>query len=125
MSRQGPDRIQHTLEWVFDQMKEWSVIWGYSLLSKTLNIEFIHPEDPDLGRCHFASNTIYLNGSLLESGKEDLLAETLCHECAHWMAFRRYGLGIEPHGSEWQRYMRKAGFEPRACFHGDAPKGRS
>jgi hypothetical protein len=125
MSKQGADRLQLTLEHVFDQVKEWSVIWGYSLLPKTLNIEFMSPDEPDMGRCHFASDTIFLNGQLLQEGKEALFTETLCHECAHWMAFRRYGLGIEPHGPEWQGYMRQAGFEPRTCFHGDTPKGRS
>ena len=117
MNHRGPDRVQQTLEQVFDQMKEWSVIWGYTLLAKTLSIEFISPDEPDLGRCHFATNTIYLNGRLLQEGHEDLLSETLCHECAHWMAFRRYGLGIESHGREWQQYMRQAGFEPRVTLN--------
>lgn len=109
--------IQSMLECVFNQLKDWSVIWGYTLLPRTLNIEFIPAEDPELGKCHFASNTVFLNASLLQSGKESLLLETLCHEAAHWMAFRRHGLGIEPHGPEWEAYMRKAGFEPRAHYH--------
>jgi hypothetical protein len=108
--------IESILERVFQQLKDWSMIWGYTLLPRTLNIEFMPTEDPDLGRCHFASNTIFLNASLLQSDKESLLLETLCHEASHWMAFRRYGLGIEPHGTEWQSYMREAGFEPREHY---------
>jgi hypothetical protein len=108
--------IQSILERVFHKLKDWSVIWEYTLLPRTLNIEFMPAEDPDLGRCHFASNTIFLNASLLQPEKESLLLETLCHEAAHWMAFRRFGLGIEPHGPEWESYMRKAGFEPREHY---------
>lgn len=109
---------QEILEGAFQKLKDWSVIWGYTLLPRTLNIEFIASEDSDLGRCHFASNTIFLNASLLQPEKEALLLETLCHEAAHWMAFRRYGLGVEPHGPEWASYMRKAGFEPREHYNG-------
>ncbi len=101
------------LQRVFEKLKAWSVLWGYTLLPRTLNIEFLPSDHPDLGRCHFASNTIYLNASLLQLNQESLLEETLCHEAAHWMAFRRFGLGIEPHGPEWRDYMRKAGFKPR------------
>jgi hypothetical protein len=116
--QQAEISTQVILERAFQKLKDWSVIWGYTLLPRTLNIEFIPAEDPDLGRCHFASNTIFLNISLLQPNKAPLLLETLCHEAAHWMAFRRFGLGISPHGPEWGSYMRKAGFEPREHHRG-------
>lgn len=107
--------VQAMLDRVFQKLKEWSIIWGYTTLPRIMNIEMIASGDSDLGKCHFTSNTIYLNASLLQPDNEALLLETLCHEAAHWMAFRRYGLGIEPHGPEWESYMRRAGFEPRKC----------
>ncbi|MDC0325356.1 SprT-like domain-containing protein [bacterium] len=114
--QRAEESLEPVLHRIFKRLKNWSVIWGYTTLPRTLNIEFMSSEDSDMGRCHFASNTLYLNASLLDPEKELILLETLCHEAAHWMAFRRYGLGIAPHGPEWEGYMRKAGFEPRECM---------
>ena len=102
------------LDRAFDQLRQWSLIWGYSLLPRTLNLEFLPEDSPDLGQCQWDTQTIRLNPKLLLPEHEDLLLETLCHEAAHWMAFRRHGLGIDPHGPEWQGFMRQAGYEPRA-----------
>ena len=108
--------VEALLDRAFDQLKRWSIIWGYSLLPRTLNLAFLPEEDSDLGRCHFQTNTLWLNPKLLTKEHEEILLETLCHEAAHWMAFRRHGLGIDPHGKEWQRLMRQAGYKPRQYY---------
>lgn len=109
-------QIERTLKGMFDQLKQWSLVWGYPSLPRVLNIEFMDPNEQDLGKCHVPTNTVWLNGSLLLPGKEALLLETLCHEAAHWIAFQRHRMGIDPHGVEWQGFMRKAGYEPRAVL---------
>ena len=111
---------KNRLDRAFDQLRQWSLIWGYSLLPRTLNLEFLPEDSPDLGQCQWDTQTIRLNPKLLLPEYEDLLLETLCHEAAHWMAFRRHGLGIDPHGREWQGFMRQAGYEPRVGLDTDS-----
>jgi len=44
------------------------------------------------------------------------LREVLCHEAAHLAVHVLHGLKARPHGAEWARLMRIAGFEPRVRF---------
>jgi predicted SprT family Zn-dependent metalloprotease len=123
MSQPLHPRTEQVLAGAFQALREWSVLWNYTALPRTLNIVFNQAETSVMGTCHVASDTVFLSGALLQPQNESLLLETLCHEASHWMAFRRFGLGIEPHGPEWQAYMRRAGYEPRVFLHGEDAHG--
>ncbi|MBP6242609.1 MAG: SprT-like domain-containing protein [Chromatiaceae bacterium] len=59
------------------------------------------------------------NPVLLGRHGEDFLARTVPHEVAHIMAFRRHGLGIQPHGPEWRAMMQLFGVAPERCHDFD------
>ncbi|AHK78126.1 metallopeptidase (SprT family) [Ectothiorhodospira haloalkaliphila] len=48
--------------------------------------------------------------------------ETVAHEVAHSIIYRRFGLGADrrrPHGPEWREVMLRLGFEPRVTHSSD------
>ncbi|SEQ09023.1 SprT protein [Ectothiorhodospira magna] len=48
--------------------------------------------------------------------------DTIAHEVAHSVIYRRFGLGAgrrRPHGPEWQEVMIQLGFEPRVTHNTD------
>jgi predicted SprT family Zn-dependent metalloprotease len=104
------------LDELFEEAKRWCLLWGLSRLMRDVTIDFSNDLSSRLGACDLRTMTVTLNGVLLLDRKEDILRETLCHELSHIIASLRYGCGIEEHGQEWAEYMRKAGFEPRACI---------
>lgn len=110
------DTIEARLERLFDAAKRWSAIWGLSRLMRDIEIEFTNVDTAALGRCDLQRRTITLNGVLLLPANEALLFETLCHELAHVVVAVRYGPRTAEHGPEWEEYMEKAGFKPRAVI---------
>lgn len=118
MKRGTPDsraaaELQGNLDRLFGQFRGWCVLWGISRLSRDATIEFSDQLDDALGQCDLRAGKVVLNAVLLLPANEGLLHETLCHEAAHLVAYVRFGSGIAEHGTEWQDYMRRAGFEPR------------
>ncbi|MDA7916237.1 SprT-like domain-containing protein [Verrucomicrobia bacterium] len=107
-------RLVRTLERLHESLTEWSVAWGLSRLARDVDVQFAEELGGDLGQCDLGRHVITLHALLLEPRNGDLLFETLCHEAAHLVAYHRYGTGIESHGPEWQGYMKKAGYQPRA-----------
>ncbi len=112
-------QLAKKLERLYQSLQEWSISWGLSRLARDVDITFAEDLNGDLGQCDLPRHVITLHASLLFSENEDLLFETLCHEAAHLVAYHRYGTGIESHGIEWQEYMEKAGYEPRATISED------
>jgi predicted SprT family Zn-dependent metalloprotease len=49
--------------------------------------------------------------------------QILCHELAHAAAVMKYGRAVRPHGPEWCRLIRMAGFEPQTRRATDRPRG--
>ena len=105
--------VTRRLEKLHADFGRWCMVWGLSRLAREADIQFADDLGMALGRCDPRSGHIVLNGVLLATGNETLLAETLCHEAAHLVAHLRYGPRIAEHGPEWQEYMTKAGFQPR------------
>ena len=66
-----------------------------------------------------SSAVIRYNPTLLARHPESLIEETVAHEVAHLVAFKRFGTRIRPHGREWQAIMRRFGVAPRRCHSHD------
>lgn len=77
-----------------------------------MNVVFSPRMVKSLGRCDLRSKTIRLNPKL-KGRRGRILLEVLCHEAAHIAVHEKYGPGSSPHGEEWRRYVRQAGFVPR------------
>jgi predicted SprT family Zn-dependent metalloprotease len=107
---------QDKLAQLHRELERWCSLWGLYRLSREAKISFSDQLGLALGKCDIQRGQIFLNGLLLLPENEKLLFETLCHEAAHITAHLRYGPAIEEHGVEWQEYMEKAGFEPRAVI---------
>jgi len=63
--------------------------------------------------------SIRYNPVLLLRHVDDFLSHTVPHETAHYLAYRRHGRGIRPHGPEWQAIMRSLGAAPERCHQYD------
>ncbi len=101
----GPEQVRPLLE-------EWGRIWGLPGLLHDVDVTFSARLKRSLGRCRPATGRIVL-AEKLRSGSPELLTEVLCHEAAHVAAYRLYGDRVDPHGPEWRRLVREAGFTPR------------
>lgn len=61
-------------------------------------------------------NLLRFNARLYEENREDFLRQTVAHEVAHLVAFQLFGMGIRPHGEEWQRIMQEVyGLPAKRC----------
>ena len=78
--------------------------------------------DPDIsfdlrgmaaGQANCRENRIRLNRELLEKYTTDFIEQTVPHEFAHLVAYRKFGGRIKPHGKEWRSVMIALGSEPR------------
>ena len=78
--------------------------------------------DPDIsfdlrgmaaGQANYVENKIRLNRELLEKYASDFIEQTVPHEYAHLVAYRKFGGRIRPHGKEWCSVMLALGAEPR------------
>ena len=90
----------------------WAKSWGVESLEERVNVVFSPRMVKSLGRCDLQSKTIRLN-PMLRGRRGRILLEVLCHEAAHIAVHEKYGPGSSPHGEEWRRYVRQAGFIPR------------
>lgn len=116
MHRGVDPELQARLDRLFAAFQGWCVTWGLSRLARDAVLEFSDELGLALGTCELRAGRIRLNAVLLRPGNEALLFETLCHEAAHLVAFLRYGPAISEHGPEWQDYMERAGYRPRAVI---------
>ncbi len=96
----------------------WEGVWGVPGLMESVTIEFSLRFRTTLGLCRPAQGRIRLAAGLLVSeeavdGGTSLMEEVLCHELAHVAVHRLHGRQAKPHGPEWKRLVREAGFEPR------------
>jgi len=96
----------------------WCGKWGVASLADELTIMLSTRFRTCLGRCTVGSNEIRVAAFLVYASPE-LLHEVLCHEAAHAAAYRLHGNRVRPHGREWGRLMRIAGFRPRAAIPAD------
>jgi len=93
-------------------LRDWSRLWGVPSLSDFTHISVNNRLRRSLGRCRPITGRIHLHPKLAEES-ESVQEEVLCHEAAHVAVHLLHGPKVRPHGLEWARLMRAAGFEPR------------
>ena len=91
---------------------DYARLWGLAGLEKSVVVSFSSRLRVSLGRTHVNKHRIHLNPILNEEGAS-LLDEVLCHELAHIVVYECFGRSVKPHGPEWAKLVRLAGFEPR------------
>ena len=92
-------------------LSRWGRLWGIPNLSTQLHVVFSRRLRATLARCRPAEAKIVLRDDL-ECAPKQRLAEVLCHEAAHVATHMLHGREAKPHGPEWQRLVRLAGFKP-------------
>ena len=94
------------------RLTKWSRLWGVPDLAQGLSIAYSTRLSRSLGRCRSRTSTLLLHPvlSTLDAG---WFTEVLCHEAAHVACARLRVRSAKPHGEDWQRLMRLAGFAPR------------
>ena len=65
------------------------------------------------GQANARRNLIRFNRELAERYPDEFVAQTVPHELAHLVAFKKFGGNIRPHGREWRAVMIALGAEPR------------
>ena len=86
-----------------------------------MTIQFSDRLKSSLGRTRVDTCTVRLN-SLLVTANKQLLDEVLCHELAHIAVYEHFGASVKPHGEEWGKLVKQAGFKPRLRIHVDGEK---
>ena len=108
-----PEKVrQHDTERLRSAISCWAKSWGVESLEERVHVVFSPRMVKSLGRCDLRSKTIRLNPKLRRR-RGRILLEVLCHEAAHIAVHEKYGPGSSPHGDEWRRCVRQAGFVPR------------
>jgi predicted SprT family Zn-dependent metalloprotease len=108
-----PEQVkQHNTKRLRSAISYWAKSWGVESLEDRVNVVFSPRMVKSLGRCDLRSKTIRLNPKL-KGRRGRILLEVLCHEAAHIAVHEKYGPGGSPHGEEWRRCVRQAGFVPR------------
>ena len=64
------------------------------------------------GQANYRENKIRLNRELLQEYMSDFIEQTVPHEYAHLVAYRKFGSRIRPHGKEWRWVMQVLGADP-------------
>jgi predicted SprT family Zn-dependent metalloprotease len=97
---------------ILDRTKRWFSQWGLAGFEQHITVSVSSRLRRALGRCYARRRQIVVAERLQEM-KPSLFEEVLCHEVAHMAVFELFGEECRPHGPEWARLMRLAGFEPR------------
>jgi len=93
-------------------IRSWLALWGVPGLDKTLTIEWSSRLQSSLGRAFPSRRLVRLSPLLIPAGAEVAL-EAVCHELAHVAVSRLHRSPCRPHGPEWARLVRAAGFPIR------------
>ncbi len=64
------------------------------------------------GQANYRKNKIRFNRDLLEKYTDEFIKQTVPHEFAHLVAYRKFGHRIRPHGAEWKLVMVALGIKP-------------
>jgi len=101
--------IQGELARTLDQ---WATAWGVPELPNRITLRFNPRLRSTVARWVITSHSLEV-GSRFYARRSDS-REVLCHEFAHAAAVSKHGRAAQPHGPEWQRLVREAGYEPKA-----------
>jgi predicted SprT family Zn-dependent metalloprotease len=96
-------------------LARYAKLWNLPGFEERITVEFSSRMRTSLGRCMPDGRTIRIAAWVRESSAE-LLEEVLCHEAAHAAVFAMHEGRPKPHGAEWKKLMRTAGFEPRVSL---------
>jgi predicted SprT family Zn-dependent metalloprotease len=107
--RTSPFRLSKNLK---EDIQSWSRLWGLPNLCQQVSVRFN-------GRLRTTVARFLSNLNIIEIGPRFIALrskrrEIICHELAHAAANRRRAAGQSPHGPEWSRLVRSAGFDPVA-----------
>lgn len=97
--------------------EEWSdihqlcLLWGIEDIENEIRVEFSTRMTRSLGRTQVKRKIIRLSACLSGPLKKHI-QEVICHELAHIAVEHKYGDNKKPHGTEWQSFVKLAGYEP-------------
>ena len=103
----------------------------FDLASNKLNLKLKYPKIVyDLkgqvaGQAWYVENKLRLNATALKNYRNDFIEQTVGHEVAHLLAFRKHGAYIKPHGLEWKNVMRLFKLPPTRCHTYELPSARA
>jgi SprT protein len=60
-------------------------------------------------RLRNGSESLHFNERLFAAAPEQHMPDTVTHEVAHSVVYRRFGQGLRPHGGEWRMVMEQLG----------------
>jgi SprT protein len=75
------------------------------------------------GLAYYTQGAIGLSTILLDTPEK--LRETLLHEYAHLLAYKRHGKKAANHGPHWQQAMRDLGLEPKVRHNFDCERNQA
>ena len=64
------------------------------------------------GQANYHANRLRFNLELLRKYGNDFVEQTVPHEFAHLVSYRKFGRRIKPHGIEWKSVMIELGASP-------------
>ena len=76
------------------------------------------------GQTRYTKNKIRFNRHLLEKYTAEFVEQTVPHEFAHLVAYKKFGRSIKPHGMEWKRVMEALGVDPARTHNFDVSPTR-
>jgi predicted SprT family Zn-dependent metalloprotease len=97
-----------------------ALVWGTPDLESRVHLRTSRRMTRTLARAFPSTGEVRISTRVLEFAPEDLLLEIVCHEAAHVACFLIHGRRVRPHGAEWRRLMRRAGYAPRVRLNTDA-----
>jgi predicted SprT family Zn-dependent metalloprotease len=95
-------------------------VWELPGLPREIDVVFSERLQSRLGRATPLTGKVALHIALAGAPRA-LLREVLCHEAAHVAVFWRHGENRRPHGPEWAKLVREAGYEPRKTLEAALP----
>ncbi|RLE21741.1 MAG: hypothetical protein DRJ61_04580 [Acidobacteria bacterium] len=87
-------------------------LWQLDELAPKIEMRLSNRMTRSIGSANLAKNRITLAAWLFDQ-PQAIIDEVLCHEAAHLAVHHLHGVGLRPHGREWQALMRRAGVAPR------------
>lgn len=100
---------------ILEAAEGWAECWQLPQLAAQIEIRFSPRMFRCVGRSYPLRQLISLAAAVTEF-RQAMVCAVLCHEMAHLAVYQHYGRKPKPHGQEWQRLMRLAGYEPRVRF---------
>ena len=119
-SRTRPFRLSRDLQ---QDIQSWSKLWGVPNLSKEIKVSFNARLRSTVARLLSDIDVIQVGQRFIALRSKR--REILCHELAHAAVSRRATADHSPHGVEWEKLVRSAGFKPTSRLTVSQPSSHS